>query len=304
MTISAKLAPYTDRGPVERLRVQRAAFRVHMPIHLQRRADLIVEGCASGGADVANTLSQGRLAPLVHQVVVSRLHVHEALVVDDAADLPTDDDSGVDGASEGAPQTVGDAQLAFIPLVAEPGERRSSGEDPVELVGVAHADILAVLEVEVLQATWRDIIEATEEARADVRRWPHQRLLKPHLLEGFVVAVGDVALVLRTQVEVEVGLDEARCGVAVQGPHACLQFAQEGGRQVPRRLGFGILAQQGPRCRSWRAGGRRRSCGRRSCGRRSCDPFVERLPRLPILPCLLLEVVHALLPIILHLVLP
>ena len=139
-----------------------------MPVDLQGRADAVVEVRARGGADVADGVAKGRLPPAVHEVVVVRVDVREALVVDDAADLSSDDDFGVHRPVQRTTQPVRDAQDTLAAFVPEADEWSARREDPVKLVGVAHLDTFAEAEGIVLQVGVADVIQVAEVAGSDV----------------------------------------------------------------------------------------------------------------------------------------
>ena len=245
------VAIQSDRPPVEGLRGESAALRVYVPVHLQRRADRVVEVRACGGAEVADSLCLWWLAPLLKEVIIVCVHVRQALVVDDPADLAPDDHLWVDRAGSSTCQTVRDTQLTFGPFVTETDERRTTGEHPVELVGVVHTDPVAVHEVVGVPIVAAHIIQAAEEACTDVRGRcrAHQRSCEPNVLGALEVAVRDLTLVLGAEVEVEIRLDETRGRVAVQGTYPGLQATHECRSEISWGLWLSILTKQNLSCR-------------------------------------------------------
>ena len=217
-----------------------------MPVHFQRRTNRVVEVRARRGADVAHGPPQGWLAPLLKEVIIVCVHVRQALVVDDPADLAPDDHLWVDRAVRGTCQTVRDTQLTFGPFVTQTDERRTSGEHPVELVGVVHTDTLTKREVVEVPIVAAHIIQAAEEACTDVRGRcrAHQRSCEPNVLGALEVAVRDLTLVLGAEVEVEVRLDETWGGVAVKGTYPGLQPTPKARSDISWGLWLCILTKQ------------------------------------------------------------
>mmetsp|Transcript_59859 Transcript_59859/g.142963 ORF Transcript_59859/g.142963 Transcript_59859/m.142963 type:complete len:237 (+) Transcript_59859:279-989(+) len=202
-------------GPVHCLRSECTTLRIHMPIDRDRRANLVVIGGPSSGADIPNCVSKVWLSPLLDEVVVVFLDLIlrlQALIVDDATHLSTDDGRRVLRAIKGLPQTVVDPEL--------PVEWPRRGEDPVELVSVADLGVLAVLEIVRLQEVIV-VPEVAEETR--LRTLWHEGMAIPFRHTMTVVemlsdrdVVLALAVVLSAQVPMEVYLNEVPDGIATQ----------------------------------------------------------------------------------------
>mmetsp|Transcript_71170 Transcript_71170/g.98871 ORF Transcript_71170/g.98871 Transcript_71170/m.98871 type:complete len:237 (+) Transcript_71170:352-1062(+) len=202
-------------GPVHCLRSECATLRVHMPVDLERRANLVVIGGPGSGADIPNGVSKVGLSPLLDEVVVIFLDLilrPQALIVDDATYLSADDGRRVLRAIKGLPQAVEDPEL--------PLEWPCGGENPVELVRVADLGVLAVLEIVRLEVVIV-LPEVAEEAR--LRTLWHKGVAIPfrhtmtvmEMLSDRDVVLA-LAVVLGAQVPMEVYLNEVLDGIAIQ----------------------------------------------------------------------------------------